>query len=145
MKAQKCRCQKVVSPGWAWGVVRVYQPLMISMRKPRCCSSVRSRRGSWRGAEDVVGGGSLRAAQGLGEVALEIYRHVGTLAYFGILSKLTLVLCSILLWYFVGLRGCSGFWGLRSPPVCPTLGGYNHVRRFRNTPSCEAQPPTTSL
>jgi hypothetical protein len=39
------------------------------------------------------------------------------------------------------VRGCSGFWGLRSPPVCPTLSGSNHARRFRNTPSCKAQPP----
>ena len=43
------------------------------------------------GANDVVRGGGLRAVQGLGEVALEIYRNGATVTYFGILSKLTFV------------------------------------------------------
>ena len=41
-------------------------------------------------------------------------------------------------------RGCSGSWGLRSPPVCPTLSGPNHVRGFPNTSSCMTQPPSHS-
>src|SRR5476651_1058779 len=54
-----------------------------------------------RRAEDVGRGRSLRAPQGIREVALRVDRHGGTLFYFGFVSKLTLVLCFALLWYAV--------------------------------------------